>query len=121
GFGPWCGFLFGWAQLCVLLPARIGAMAIVFADFANPRYELPAFTAQGLSSEFTYAVPATLLLAVLTISAATPGTFAHTVVTLAATEHPVGAAARRWQDCSRIPAHQRRILGRPGIRWSDCP
>src|SRR5438067_11886949 len=26
-FGTWCGFLFGWAQLIVLLPASIGAMA----------------------------------------------------------------------------------------------
>jgi basic amino acid/polyamine antiporter, APA family len=33
GFGPGTGFLFGWAQLTVVMPASIGAMAYVFADF----------------------------------------------------------------------------------------
>jgi basic amino acid/polyamine antiporter, APA family len=32
-FGPTTGFLFGWAQLAVVMPASIGAMAYVFADF----------------------------------------------------------------------------------------
>src|SRR5438093_11185091 len=32
-FGPGTGFLFGWAQLAVVMPASIGAMAYVFADF----------------------------------------------------------------------------------------
>src|SRR5438045_3825165 len=32
-FGPWVGFLFGWAQLAVILPASIGTMAVVFGDF----------------------------------------------------------------------------------------
>jgi amino acid transporter len=33
-FGPWLGFLFGWAQLAVLLTGSIGMMAYVFADYA---------------------------------------------------------------------------------------
>jgi amino acid transporter len=33
-YGDWCGFLFGWAQLAVLLTASIGAMAFVFGDYA---------------------------------------------------------------------------------------
>ncbi len=33
-FGSWAGFLFGWAQLAVLLTASIGAMAFVFGDYA---------------------------------------------------------------------------------------
>ena len=32
-FGRWVGFLFGWAQLSVVLTASIGSMAYVFADF----------------------------------------------------------------------------------------
>src|SRR5437899_1430295 len=32
-FGPGTGFLFGWAQLTIVMPASIGAMASVFADF----------------------------------------------------------------------------------------
>ncbi|NUP05669.1 MAG: amino acid permease [Polyangiaceae bacterium] len=33
-FGPSVGFLFGWAQLAVLLTGSIGMMAYVFADYA---------------------------------------------------------------------------------------
>src|SRR5262249_4256054 len=33
-FGDWCGFLFGWGQLAVLLTASIGSMAFVFGDYA---------------------------------------------------------------------------------------
>lgn len=33
-FGSWLGFLFGWAQLAVILTSSIGAMAYVFADYA---------------------------------------------------------------------------------------
>jgi amino acid transporter len=33
-FGDWCGFLFGWAQLAVILTASIGSMAFVFGDYA---------------------------------------------------------------------------------------
>jgi amino acid transporter len=33
-YGPWVGFLFGWAQLAVILTANIGMMAYVFAQYA---------------------------------------------------------------------------------------
>ena len=33
-YGPWVGFLFGWAQLCAILTGSIGALAYVFADYA---------------------------------------------------------------------------------------
>jgi basic amino acid/polyamine antiporter, APA family len=33
-FGPLAGFLFGWAQLAVILTGSIGMMAYVFADYA---------------------------------------------------------------------------------------
>jgi amino acid transporter len=33
-FGPWAGFLFGWAQLALVLTASIGAMACVFGQYA---------------------------------------------------------------------------------------
>jgi len=32
-FGRWMGFLFGWAQLAVILTGSIGAMAYAFADY----------------------------------------------------------------------------------------
>jgi amino acid transporter len=33
-FGPVAGFLFGWAQLAVILPGSMGAMAFIFGDYA---------------------------------------------------------------------------------------
>jgi len=33
-FGRWVGFLFGWAQLTVILTGSIGAMAYAFGDYA---------------------------------------------------------------------------------------
>ncbi len=33
-YGKWVGFLFGWAQLTVILTASIGAMAYIFGDYA---------------------------------------------------------------------------------------
>jgi len=42
-YGRWVGFLFGWAQLSVILTGSIGAMAYAFADYA---IELWSFDAQ---------------------------------------------------------------------------
>jgi amino acid transporter len=33
-FGPWCGFLFGWAQLTTVVSGNIAIMAYAFADYA---------------------------------------------------------------------------------------
>ncbi|MBV9125368.1 MAG: amino acid permease, partial [Planctomycetes bacterium] len=33
-YGPWVGFLFGWAQLAVIMTGSIGMMAYIFADYA---------------------------------------------------------------------------------------
>jgi amino acid transporter len=33
GFGPGTGFLFGWAQLTLVMPASVGAMAYAFASY----------------------------------------------------------------------------------------
>jgi amino acid transporter len=38
-FGPFPGFLFGWAQLAVILTASIGSMAFVFADYTMALFE----------------------------------------------------------------------------------
>jgi amino acid transporter len=32
-YGPWLGFVFGWAQLCIVLTGSIGAMAYAFANY----------------------------------------------------------------------------------------
>ena len=33
-FGPWCGFLFAWAQLTIVVSGNIAIMAYAFADYA---------------------------------------------------------------------------------------
>jgi amino acid transporter len=40
-FGRWVGFLFGWAQLTVVLSGCIGAMAYAFADYAIRLFNYP--------------------------------------------------------------------------------
>ncbi len=83
-FGPWCGFLFGWAQLSVVMTASIGAMAYVFATFATPLYRLEdTYTGFGLSSEFLYAALAVAVLSLLNILGVTLGKVAQNLLTLA--------------------------------------
>ena len=38
-FGSWMGFLFGWAQLAVILTGSTGVMAFAFADYAAPMFQ----------------------------------------------------------------------------------
>lgn len=39
-FGPWAGFLFGWAQLAVIMTGSIGMMAYIFADYACRLFDI---------------------------------------------------------------------------------
>jgi len=39
-YGKWVGFLFGWAQLAVILTGSIGVMAYAFGDYAVKLWEL---------------------------------------------------------------------------------
>ncbi len=41
-YGRWLGFLFGWAQVAVILTANIGMMTYVFADYAARLFLGPA-------------------------------------------------------------------------------
>jgi len=40
-FGSWCGFLFGWAQLAVILTASSAMMAFVFGEYAAQLWPAP--------------------------------------------------------------------------------
>ncbi|NLX99638.1 MAG: amino acid permease [Rhodopirellula sp.] len=40
-YGRWVGFLFGWAQLSIILTGSIGVMAYAFADYAAGLWNLP--------------------------------------------------------------------------------
>jgi APA family basic amino acid/polyamine antiporter len=64
-FGRWCGFLFGWAQLAVILTASIGAMAFVFGDYAVKVWNPPETVA---SRETWTALLAAAAVAVLSLT-----------------------------------------------------
>jgi APA family basic amino acid/polyamine antiporter len=69
-FGPWMGFLFGWAQLVVIRTGNIGMMAYVFADYATRLWDFGKGDPRWLSEAqvaFTYAALAVTVLSVLNI------------------------------------------------------
>ena len=82
-YGPWMGFIFGWAQLAVVLTASIGAMAFVFAENATSLYNLESVVEIGISSEFMYAVLAIAVISLLNIIGVTAGKWTQNLLTLA--------------------------------------
>jgi amino acid transporter len=76
-FGPMVGYLFAWAQLTVIRPGSIGAMAYVFAHFASRLWGLDAAFALWL------AVAAVVLLTLINILGVTLGKHTQNVLTVA--------------------------------------
>jgi amino acid transporter len=76
-YGPLVGFLFGWAQLAVVLTANIGMMAYVFADYAVRVWEF------GTPSKFVYAAGAVVVLTLLNALGLVLGKGAQNVLTVA--------------------------------------
>jgi amino acid transporter len=76
-YGPWMGFLFGWAQLAVIRTANIGMLAFVFARYAGNLW--------GLSQEewVALAVGAVLALSLLNILGVVLGKWTQNVLTAA--------------------------------------
>lgn len=60
-FGPWVGFLFGWAQLAVVITASIGSMAFIFARYASQ------FWRDG-PDPVVYAVAAVVVLSTMNVA-----------------------------------------------------
>lgn len=85
GFGRFTGFLFGWAQLIVILPASIGIMAVVFALHGTGLRAIPDFANLGLDSEFYYAAIAVLVITSLNLLGVTLGKTAQNILTAAKT------------------------------------
>jgi amino acid transporter len=82
-FGRCLGFLFGWAQLIVILPASIGVMAFVFATRATEVQPFPDYLEWGLNSEFYYAAAAILVITILNLFGVTLGKTAQNLLTVA--------------------------------------
>ena len=75
-FGPWAGFLFGWAQLAIILTGSIGAMAYAFADYAIRLWNLQAAATVWL------AIGAILLLTVLNLLGVVFGKAVQNILTI---------------------------------------
>ncbi len=74
-FAPWVGFLFGWAQLAVILTGSIGMMAYVFADYAVVLFGL------GPGVTWIYACGAVLVLTAANIIGAVMGKHTQNALT----------------------------------------
>lgn len=60
-YGPWAGFLFGWAQLAVIMTGSIGMMAYIFGDYAARFFDTKPNTSFG------YAAGAVVVLTVVNV------------------------------------------------------
>ncbi len=76
-YGPWVGFLFGWAQLAVVFTGSIGMMAYIFADYAV------AMAGYAVDATFLLAVTPVLLLSAVNILGARLGKRTQNVFTTA--------------------------------------
>ena len=79
-FGRGCGFLFAWAQLWVVRPGSIGAMAFVFAKYAHQLWPLNDDPHLSL---VWYAVGSVLLLSVVNVLGVPPGKWTQNILTSA--------------------------------------
>jgi amino acid transporter len=62
-FGPWAGFLFGWAQMAVIRPAgSIGVLAFLVADYADRLFPL------GLGAKICYAFVPIVVLTLINVA-----------------------------------------------------
>ena len=106
-YGRFVGFLFGWAQLAVILTGSIGMMAYVFADYAAKLWSL------NDNSKLWCALAPVVVLTVLNVMGVVLGKSAQNLLTaikiigligvllagfLATTEVPVTAQTARVQE-----------------------
>jgi amino acid transporter len=111
-FGPWAGFLFGWAQLALVLTASIGAMACVFGQYAVS-LGLPNL-AQSLEvdvgPDVLYGGLAVLVLSLLNILGVTFGKTTQNVLTAVKVLGLVGIVVAGF-----VWGQPDRLLPEPGV------
>jgi basic amino acid/polyamine antiporter, APA family len=76
-FGSWLGFLFGWAQISVILTGSIGMMAYVFANYAATLWDF------GPATTLTYAVGSVLILSLTNLCGVALGKYVQNVLSSA--------------------------------------
>ncbi|HYV39216.1 MAG TPA: amino acid permease [Gemmataceae bacterium] len=121
GFKPSTGFLFGWAQLAIVMPASIGGMAYVFADFlqqflgpnAISHFEVPVSDERTLIVDpyFGIAAQVVLVIALLNILGVVMGKTVQNLLTAAKVIGLVGiivagfgwGAPHAWEYVEKVP------------------
>ena len=78
-FGSWMGFLFGWAQLAVILTGSTGTMAFAFADYAAPLF---SESSQNESLITTLAVLAIVVLTGVNLLGAQAGKWTQNILSV---------------------------------------
>jgi basic amino acid/polyamine antiporter, APA family len=76
-FGPCVGFVFGWAQLCIILTGSIGALAYAFADYGVALWGLDRAAAVWL------AIGAVMVLSIVNLFGVMAGKATQNVLTAA--------------------------------------
>ena len=77
-YGPWAGFLFGWAQLAVVRPGDIAVMAFAFATYARAVYD--PFEG-GTGAQILYAVSETVVLTLINVLGVRQGKWTQNLLT----------------------------------------
>jgi amino acid transporter len=70
-YGPWAGFLFGWAQLAVIMTGSIGMMAYIFGDYAA------RFSEADEGASFLFAGGAVVVLSAVNVFGVSVGKMAQ--------------------------------------------
>ncbi len=76
-YGPWLGFLFGWAQLTAIHSGTVGSLAYAFADYAMKLRALPEETTAWL------AAGSIIVLTLLNLSGVTTGRTVQNILSAA--------------------------------------
>jgi len=80
-YGPWAGFLFGWAQLTVVRPGDIAVMAFAFATYGRAIYD--PLAGHPAISQRVFAAGATLVLTIINILGVRQGKWTQNLLTTA--------------------------------------
>lgn len=73
-YGPWAGFLFGWAQMVIVRPGDIALLAFIFSRYAQTLY--------APVGSITYAAAAVIAFTVINIVSVRTGKWTQNVLTV---------------------------------------
>jgi amino acid transporter len=80
-YGPWAGFLFGWAQLAIVRPGDIAVLAFAFATYARTVYDPLAGSGFPYMQQI-YAVAAVMVLTMINVLGVRQGKWTQNLLTL---------------------------------------